>query len=224
MSVSPAPEIPNLVEREGLVVAMVVIVVLHDHLPVVGSRRRIVKSLVQLPALARAPPPEEQGVVVLFPTNSNAMESSELSAATSAEQPDGAVAVKPTAPPAVPVPLHSGPRPPPRRRGLQPRCPAPCLDSAAPVATRPDVSPAGPPRPGQTPRSRLPSRPERRAPSITALRCWCAMVGRNAIAWSPPERRRSPPTRCRRGRKVCGRVTRRPRFLEVSNGGQVRMR
>jgi len=79
MSACPAPEIPNLTEREGLVVAVVVVVVLHSHVPIVGCRSALVRSLVQWPALARTSPQEEQGVVVLFPTNSNAIDSAELS-------------------------------------------------------------------------------------------------------------------------------------------------
>jgi len=47
MSVRPAPEIPNLVGREGLVVVVVVIVVLHARLPVVGCRRALVRSVVR---------------------------------------------------------------------------------------------------------------------------------------------------------------------------------
>jgi hypothetical protein len=47
MSPSPAPEIPNLAEHEGLVMAVVVIMVLHAHFPVAGCRRALVRSLVQ---------------------------------------------------------------------------------------------------------------------------------------------------------------------------------
>ena len=116
-------------------------------------RMALVRSLVQLTSPgAHVPTIRTRGCGAVS-DKLDAIEFSELSSATSADQPDGAVAARPTAPAAEPVPVHSGPRPPPRRRGLQPRCPAPCLDSAARVATRPDVSPAEPARPGQTPRS-----------------------------------------------------------------------
>jgi hypothetical protein len=71
-----------------------------------------------------------------------------------AEQPDGAVAVTPSAPPAEPVPLHSGPRLPLRRRALRPRCPGPCLDSAAPVATRAELARPDSITPGEANRRR----------------------------------------------------------------------
>jgi hypothetical protein len=186
MSASPAPEIAAPAEREELAVAMVVIVVLHAYLQSWGVEgRSSCRWSNDRPWRAR-PTQEEQGVVVPFPTNSNATASCDLSPATSAEQPDGAVTVTPSAPPAEPVPFHSGPQPPPGRRSFSLDVAAPCLDSAAPVATRPDVGAAGPPRSGQTPRSVYQAGPSHLHPSVTASPCWYALVGRNAIAWSSP--------------------------------------
>jgi len=125
----------------------------------------------------------------------------------------------PTTPLTEPGPVHGGPRPPPRRRERSVDVLRPPLDSAPAVATRPDVSLAG--ARGQAKPHTPPAEGARATrPPITASRCRFGWCGCNTIARNSPERRGSPPTRSRRGRKGCRRVTRRSRLLRSRMAGR----
>jgi hypothetical protein len=202
MSVSPAPEIPNPAEREGLVWRW-------------SSSRSCTRTFQTWVVEGRSsghwsngrpwrarPPQEEQGVVVLFPTNSNA---SPPSSALRQVRSGPTVPLQSSQPhrPTEPVPLHSGHG---RHQGDE----GFSLDVLHPAWTAPHLWPHGPTsarrdHPGQAkpPRSAYQVGPSHVHPSITASRGWYAMVGRNANRGAPRARRldqKGRSTWCRRGR------------------------
>lgn len=100
-------------------------------------------------------------------------------------QPTSPLQSRPTAPASRTPPASHRATAATKAVGSRLHCPYPRQDSAAPVATRPDVSPAGPPRSAK-PHAPPTSGPEPRAPPITASHWWCPMMGCHAIAWSSP--------------------------------------
>jgi hypothetical protein len=101
-------------------------------------------------------------------------------------QPTSPLQSRPTAPASRTPPASHRATAATKAVGSRLHCPYPRQDSAAPVATRPDVSPAGPPRSAK-PHAPPTSGPEPRAPPITASHWWCPMMGCHAIAWSSPK-------------------------------------